>query len=166
MKKRNDGGLFLPGHDGRPKGVPDAPGMHGPANARATEHGGTDMARNGRGKAHNSVPAHGGMTAQQKAMAGVGGMGHGTSAPDASAANPLAPEAPGKRLSPPMAHPSMRSRIADTAHAGAPGENHARNKGMFDPRIGRQILAEAESAPDDRAALAHMGVGINPLGRG
>ena len=72
-------------------------------NSREIEHDNSreaNIARRGGVPKRSSAPApiHSGMTRQQRDMAGVGGMGHGVSAPDASSANPLAPEPPGKRL--------------------------------------------------------------------
>jgi hypothetical protein len=57
------------------------------------------------------APIHGGMSARAQATAGLGGMGHAVgSAPDASAANPLDPTAPEKRLTPVPVTPGMRNR--------------------------------------------------------
>ena len=154
-------------HSGKSKNLgPGNPTLlvHHDANAArasdgATERASGNIARSGAPKAFHPTPIHSGMTQRQTDMLG---MGHSIgSAPDASAANPLDTTVVGKHLSPPMAHRSMRSRINDTPHSGAPGENFARNKGAaaVDNFIGRQILAEAHSAPDDRSALAHLGVG-------
>lgn len=57
-------------------------------------------------KMHPAVPIHKNMTARQQELRG---MGHAVgSAPDASAANPLDPTAPGKVEKPLMVHPSMQ----------------------------------------------------------
>lgn len=130
-------------------------------------HSGGNIARSGGKPKGSVVQHHGGMTGQQRAMAGVGGLGHATTIDGLPGSNPLKPNPLPKRTQsnvPP--HPSMRSRVGDTVHSGAPGENFNRNKGAVDPRIGRQILAEAAADANDRDALAHLGVGINPLGRG
>ena len=68
------------------------------------EHAGENIARNGgRNKSDAPPEIHDGMTYKQKAMAGVGGLAHGVSVhetPDASSANPLDKEPPGKNLAP------------------------------------------------------------------
>ncbi len=67
-------------------------------------------------------------------------------APDASSPNPLDPEVPGKRLTPPQPSFGMRSRIADTEGA-SPGQNHSANVGRgVDRMLGRKLIAEALSS--------------------
>lgn len=161
------------GYDGRSKNVgPGNPTLlvhHDPNVPRASdgvaERASGNIARAGKAKAFHPVSVHVGMTERQTDMLG---MGHALgSAPDASAANPLAPEPLGKHIAPVPVSPGMRSRTMDTLHSGAPGENHARNKGahLVDPAIGAAIIREglSYSAPDDRAALAHLGGSALPL---
>ena len=155
------------GHDGRSRAFAK-PGeqtllIHHDPNAPRVRDGmqertSGNIARAGKPKAFHPVSVHKGMTAQQVAMAGVGGMGHGTAAPDASAANPLAPTTPGKVYKPAPASPGMRSRINnDNLAASMPGEHIARaaaNAGNLNHELGRKILDEAfrASSADDRRA--------------
>lgn len=72
-------------------------------------------------KSYDPVAIHDGMTRQQQAMAGVGGMGHPVAgAPDAASANPLDPTVPGKNFPAVKLMPGMRSRtspdLTDNAH--------------------------------------------------
>lgn len=102
-------------HDGKPAArTPDMPGML--ANPNNDVHGGRKNAttsihpRDGKAKAHQVVNLHDGMTAQQRALKG---MGHAVSVneiPDASSGNPLDKQPLGKRLSPPAVYPGMRRR--------------------------------------------------------
>jgi hypothetical protein len=101
------------GHDGKPRGLA-RPGdkvlstHHAAPVARGMEHQAADgsIARTGTtGKIQPDTPIHSGMTPMQQQLRG---MGHAVgSAPDASAANPLDPTVPGKRMSPTMVHPGM-----------------------------------------------------------
>lgn len=82
---------------------------HTPAHvARGMEHQKTPNTiaqKSSTAKMHLDVPIYNAMTPMQQQLRG---MGHAVgSAPDASAANPLDPTVPGKRLSPPAIHPSM-----------------------------------------------------------
>lgn len=71
-------------------------------------------------------------------------------APDASSPNPLAPEVPGKRLTPPQPVFGQRSRIADTEGA-SPGVNHMLNVGRgVDRMLGRKMIAEALSSGSNK----------------
>jgi hypothetical protein len=82
--------------------------------------------------------------------------------PDASNPAALDPTKPGKRLTPIMPHPSMRSRVNDPVHGGAPGEAHAKNRP--DPtmlhELGKAIVQEAvaHSGPGDAAVLHSYGL--------
>jgi hypothetical protein len=163
MAKQHKPSIFQPGRDGKAAAV-ITKGVHGPAtsgDAFKGHHVPGNVARDGAPKVHHATPAHGGMTRRQTNMAGVGGLSHATeSAPDASAPSPLDKAAPGKRTVLAKAVPGQRSRTSDTSHSGAPGENHARAAGKgVDHALGAAVLGEAASAPDDRAALAHLGVG-------
>jgi hypothetical protein len=146
MANQSDKSPFGVGHDGRPKGVPNAPGMHTPArgaDAFKGHHVPGNLARNGAPKNHHDVPVHGGMTARQTALKG---MGHANAtAPDANPASPVSKEPQGKRLTPVQPVPGQRSRTTDTLHAGAPGENHARGKANPPDlkSLGAAVLAEA-----------------------
>ena len=155
------------GHDGKSRnlgpGNPTVLVHHDPNVARASdgiqERASGNLARSGAPKAFHPVAVHGGMTERQ---IGFDAMGHARgSAPDASSANPLDPTTVAKNITPAPVSFGMRSRTLDTPHSGAPGENFARNKNAHtaDNFIGKQILAEAHSSPDDRRALSHLGVG-------
>jgi hypothetical protein len=75
------------------------------------------------------------MTPQQHALNGMGhAMGSG---PDASAANPLDPEAPGKRLAAVAVHPGMASRSA----------NHEVGKAIGDRMMGEAVLSGSSKLP-------------------
>jgi hypothetical protein len=153
--------IFQPGHDGRPQGVPNAPGMHGPArgaDAFKGHHVPGNIARDGAAKVHHDVPVHGGMTARQHELKG---MGHSIgSAPDASAASPLDPPPQMKRFDPAPPVPGQRSRTRDTLHHDVPGANDARNRGHGaqgeDRDLGVQIMREAFGASSKDDMLAHM----------
>jgi hypothetical protein len=101
------------------------------------------------------------MTARQHLTAGDGGLGHGVGVDSNPGTNPMSKVPQGKRLTPPTAHPFMRSRTMDRVGGAAPGENHARSKGahLVDMALGAAVLSEAHSSKDDRTALAHLGVG-------
>ena len=65
------------GHDGAPRArVPETPGMiANPARDKRTGN----IALAGKPKAHQNVSLHGGMSSQQRAGHGAGGLGHATS---------------------------------------------------------------------------------------
>ena len=157
------------GHDGRSKAFakPGEPTLlihHDPNVARTADNmrdvTKSNLARDGAPKRLHPVAYHSGNTRQQIDMAGVGGMGHATKAPDASAANPLAPTVPGKTFAPAQPVPGQRSRIVNDKLGGSmPGENHARaatRGGNLDLALGKAVLDEAyaASSPDDRRAHA------------
>lgn len=102
------------GHDGKKLAtVPDAPGMHTPAMGAdaftgATVHPG-NIARDGAKKVHDVVVPHGGMTSQQRAGHGAGGLGHATSPAVNDEPLSLDPTV-SKNLTPPKASPGMRTR--------------------------------------------------------
>lgn len=118
---------------------------HTPALARnqeAQQHTTATLGKAPKAKGY-AVPLHNGMTQQQRKMTG---MGHPVAgAPDAASANPLDPTVPGKRLSPVQPVPGQRSRLTDTLHSGAPGENHARGKANAADlqSLGAAVMAEA-----------------------
>ena len=163
-----------PGHDGRDRAFtkPGERGLevhHDPNVARVhdgmEERTSGNLARSGKPKALHPVSLHNGMTEQQRAASGVGGLGHATTIDGLPGANPLNPNPLPKFTPEVKVKPGMRSRITDTPHSGAPGENHARARANPpDPTIGKQILAEAVS--DCGGANKPRGIGINPFGRG
>jgi hypothetical protein len=88
------------GHDGRSKAFvrpgerglvvhhdPNVPRTHDGMQERASGN----LARSGKPKAFHAVSVHKGMTDQQRAMAGVGGMGHATTIDGLPGSNPLNP---------------------------------------------------------------------------
>jgi hypothetical protein len=117
------------GHDGKPRALAK-PGEaildthHTPAWAargqEAQQHTRATLGKPAKAKTGYAISVHSAMTDQQKQL---NGMGHNIQgAPDASSSNPLAPTAPGKRLSPPMTKPGMRSRTSQ--HDPLKGEAH------------------------------------------
>lgn len=137
------------GHDGKPRALA-RPGdkvldtHHTAAPSRGLEHQQTDDTlprKSTTGKIQPNVPIHSGMSRMQQQLKG---MGHAIgSAPDAGAADPLAPTVPGKRMSPTTVHPSMTRQQHFTA--------------TFN---GEDILAEALAVaePDHPAKLGRRGV--------
>jgi hypothetical protein len=124
--------IFQPDHTGKQSAVNIHPGMHSPARGAEAFVGHSvcgNIARDGAPKNHRDVPIHGGMTAQQQAMRGMGHPMAG--APDASSANPLDPEAPAKRLAPVAIVPGQRSRTSDCDDA----LHAARGRAMIDQAI-------------------------------
>lgn len=99
-----------------------------------------------------SPPIAGGMQAKSRR---TGEHFHGLSGQDlsrydANGPDPMAPGAPRKRLTEPGITPTMRSRTS-------PGltDEHFR-------ALGKLLLSTAAASPDDKAALAHYGVGTLP----
>lgn len=154
---------FGVGHDGRPKGVPNKPGMSGPSREAPAFQGHEvpgNIARDGAPKFHHDVPVHGGMNAKSRRTGvhfdGVGG--DGISAFDANpGTNPLGGAPRGKVLMPVQPVPGQRERSKDAPHGGAPGENHARGKpNIADMQaLGRAVLTEAFANSQSDNAYAH-----------
>jgi hypothetical protein len=147
-----------PGHDGAPKpgfyAEPGEPGLaihHRPAIARGMEHQqNTDLPRAGKAKRLDPVAVHNGMVTRTR-DGGVH-LGGDAASYDANPANPCNAGPPrGKRLTPPMPSPGMRSRTTGP---------HSQ---LDLATLGKCILdqAYAASAPDDRAAHGY-GVGALP----
>lgn len=163
---------FQPDHTGKRATVPVHPAMTVSHNSHAigadtpARHGERpNIARDaGRGKHLNPVPVAAGMHRVTGTNEGAPVVKTLDSIPDASNPNAMDPTKPGKVLRPAMPHPSMRSRVNDPPHGGAPGEAHAKGRpdGEMLHALGRAILAEATSSPDDRQALTHLGVGTVP----
>jgi hypothetical protein len=167
--------IFQPDHLGRR--TPDSnPGKslarsHNMAAETAARHGDRpNIARDaGRAKHVHDVKIHGGMVKVTKGGALAFGGDHATAmdsltglavVPDKSGAvataHPLTTPPKAKNLSAPMPHPSMRSRVNDPLHGGAPGEAHAKGRPDADAlrELGDLVIAEgfANSASDDRMA--------------
>lgn len=154
MANQSNKSPFGVGHDGRPMGVPNAPGTHSPARQSDAFKGRAvpgNIARDGAPKFHHDVPVHGAMNAKSRRTGehfdGVGG--DGISRYDANpGTNPTLGPPAGKRLSPVRIAPTMRSRTSP----GLTNDLHV--------QLGRAILDEARSASsvDDRL----YGVGSLP----
>jgi hypothetical protein len=122
----------MTGRDGKRVQVPTTPGMDNPHDrTHLGEH--LDPKAGGKPKNHGPNPIHGGMTAQQQKMAGVGGLSLDTiaSAPVADPASPVSLEPQGKILKPVAISPGMKNRTS-------PGMTSADHK-----MLGRAILDAA-----------------------
>ncbi|HUI12572.1 MAG TPA: hypothetical protein VL048_03775 [Xanthobacteraceae bacterium] len=162
---------FGVGHDGRPKAVINVhPGMsvshdrhmpgrqiehdvHVAEGMKRTYSGGIDPRVGAVAKHQGPVPVHGAMAAKSRRTGehfdGVGG--DGISRYDADpGTNPTLGPPVGKRLTEPAITPTMRSRTSP----GLTGE-HFR-------MLGKLLLSTATASPDDKAALAHYGIGTLP----
>lgn len=96
------------GHDGAPRArVPVTDGMI--ANP-TRDHRTGNLALAGKPKAHQNVSLHGGMTSQQQAGHGAGGLGHATSPAVNDEPLDLTPKTAGKTFTPPKASPGMKTR--------------------------------------------------------
>jgi len=91
----------------------------------------------------------------------------------ARSGHPLAKPPGSKNLSAVQPVPGQRSRLTDDPGPGQIGKdargnpvsvNHVKGKPDADMlyALGRAVLAEAECAPDDAAALSHLGIGTLP----
>lgn len=166
MANQSEKSPFGPGRDGRPKGVPNTPGQHGPArgaDAFQGHHVPGNIARDGAPKNHHDVPVHGGMVTRSR-QGTVHQGGDDLSRFTADPANPLGGAPRGKVLTPVQPVSGQRSRENDPLHGGEPGEAHAKGKpdvaAMRD--LGRAILAEAFAASGSDDRMAH-GYGIGSL---
>lgn len=146
MANQSSKSPFGVGHDGRPKGVPAAPGMHGPArgaDAFKGHHVPGNIARDGAPKAHHDVPVAAGQHTRSRATGLFHQGGDALSRADANPANPLGGAPRGKTLTAPQSVPGQRSRVGEQ-HA-APGVNHARGQANKPDlkNLGAAVLAEA-----------------------
>lgn len=147
------GGAFQPGHSGKHATVPTHPGMvvshmsHSPG--RAIEHdfhveagkartysGGIDPRVGGKPKNLNPVPVHPASHRVTGTNEGAPTITTLSAIPDASNPNALDPTRIGKRLTPPVAKPGMKSRTSQ--HDTLSGEAHlqeAFDNSSFDDRM-------------------------------
>lgn len=104
---------------------------------------GKGLAREGTTHKQSQIAVHAGANKDMRALSG--------------SFDPTTPVPQGKRTSPVVAHPSMRSRNDDTLSSEAPGTAHARAKSTPDVLHlwGKKVLDEAlkGSSVDDRRAL-------------
>jgi hypothetical protein len=140
------------GHDGKVKGVPDVPGMHGPNPARATErHARGNIALSGAPKVQHHIPVTADHRSRTSPLPGMIRSVDGS--PDASSENPLdiEPKNPDSKSYSAVPHShGMRSRVEPLLSEA----DHAAR--------GRLVLAQgivAESGGDHpvKVAMANKG---------
>jgi hypothetical protein len=114
LKPRDGRKAYVHGvaHDGAPRAqVPITPGMiaNPDRGHEANQEQRQNIALQGKPKAHQNVSLHGGMTSQQQAGHGAGGLGHATSPAVCDEPLSLDPTV-AKSLTPPKVSPGMKTR--------------------------------------------------------